>query len=376
MTRRLRLTDILDSSAYILLHSIGKILKIIGKATQTITMDALFAQVRDLYAGSSEIERQTIQEQLRTLQSSFDDDWDLVVRLASGAIIFPLVKIGTSLSVFATLCSSQTPVLLSSLSATTGADPKTLSRLLRAMAAFGLIEHDSSESFSANRTTFVLANEHVSGALAHCYDIHIPAAYALPAWLSENEYRDIATVKDLPFHKALGTEMTPFEWMKAHPEHMTSLGHAMAIQRKSSWIESFPVINEIGKIEADPNSILLVDIGGGFGQQALSFRKKFSSVPGRIIVQDIPATLASAPKLVGVEFQIHDFFTEQPNKRARFYYLRHILHDWTDQESIEILKNIVPAMGSESRIIIDEIVLPDEKLPWQAAYSESKILSR
>lgn len=27
-------------------------------------------------------------------------------------------------------------------------------------------------------------------------------------------------------------------------------------------------------------------------------------------------------------------------------------------------------MGPDSRIVIDEVVLPDEKLPWQVAYSK------
>lgn len=59
---------------------------------------------------------------------------------------------------------------------------------------------------------------------------------------------------------------------------------------------------------------------------------------------------------------------------AKFYYLRHILHDWTDEDCVKILKNIVPAMGSESKIVIDEIVFPETGAPWQAAYMDLTML--
>lgn len=285
----------------------------------------------------------------------------------------PLVKIGTDLSLFTTLSSSKEPLTLSALSASTSAAPKMLSHLLRAMATFGLIDQPSAETFAANRTTRTLSDVHVSGAIAHAFDIHLPVAYAFPSWLAENKYQDITSNKNLPFQKAMKTDLAPFEWMKQRPEQMASLGHAMAIQREGTWLDSYPVTTAIGTFKAAADSALLVDIGGGFGQQALAFKKKFPDVDGRIVVQDIASTLSSAPKVEGLEFQEHDFFKEQPIKGAKFYYLRHILHDWTDEDCIRILSAVVPALGPESRIIVDEIVLPDEQMPWQAAYSTLSI---
>ena len=333
-------------------------------------MDALTTQIRNLYDEASEQDRLKIQEDLRILQTYFDNDWDLVIRMASGSMQLPLLQIGSSLSLFATLSSSPEPLSVKTLSTITKAAPRLLSRLLRAMAAFGLIDQPQANFFSANRTTRTLSNEHVSGAIKHCYDIHLPTAYVFPAWLKEKMYQDITSNKDLPFHEALDTKLTPFEWMKAHPEQMESLGHAMAMQRESSWTDSFPIEKEIGGFQPTLDSAILVDIGGGFGQQALSFSQKYRSNPRTVIVQDIPATLANAPELPGIVFQEHDFFTEQQVKGAKFYYLRHILHDWSDEECIRILKKIIPAMGIESRVVVDEVVLPDEKLPWQAAYSK------
>lgn len=69
---------------------------------------------------------------------------------------------------------------------------------------------------------------------------------ALPEFLAEREYQMITSSKDLPFQKAFKTDLTPFDWLKLHPEHIKSLGHAMAIQRQSHWIDHYPVEQEVG----------------------------------------------------------------------------------------------------------------------------------
>lgn len=46
---------------------------------------------------------------------------------------------------------------------------------------------------------------------------------------------------------------------------------------------------------------------------------------------------------------------------ARYYYLRTILHNWDDDRSVEILRNLVPALGPNSQILIDEMVVPNTK---------------
>ena len=45
---------------------------------------------------------------------------------------------------------------------------------------------------------------------------------------------------------------------------------------------------------------------------------------------------------------------------AKLYYLRHILHDWSNKKSQAILSQLVKAMDpTYSRLLIDEYVLPD-----------------
>ena len=65
-----------------------------------------------------------------------------------------------------------------------------------------------------------------------------------------------------------------------------------------------------------------------------------------------------------ISFQVHDFFTPQP-VAADVYFMRWILHDWSDKYAIRIIRNIVPAMKPGSRIVIMETVLqPPGKLSF------------
>ena len=63
----------------------------------------------------------------------------------------------------------------------------------------------------------------------------------------------------------------------------------------------------------------------------------------------VPASLRSR-----ITFQAHDFFTPQPVRGAAVYFMKHILHDWSDPYAARILKQIVPAMAPTSRIVFME----------------------
>lgn len=83
----------------------------------------------------------------------------------------------------------------------------------------------------------------------------------------------------------------------------------------------------------------------------------------RCVVQDLPSNevhfRAALPEALEgrVTWQAHDFFQEQPTKGADVYLLRHVLHDWSDEYARKILRNLVPALGPKSRILVGEIIM-------------------
>lgn len=120
---------------------------------------------------------------------------------------------------------------------------------------------------------------------------------------------------------------------------------------------------------------LLVDVGGNVGHDLLEFRRAYDQqhVKGRLILQDLPAVIESAPaeelRQAGIETMVHDFFTEQPIKGARAYYLHHILHDWQDEQCVEIVQRVREAMRpGYSRLLVNEHVIPAMGANWEATY--------
>lgn len=86
-----------------------------------------------------------------------------------------------------------------------------------------------------------------------------------------------------------------------------------------------------------------------------------------LVVQDLPGPIANAQTNIQelsedirsrVQAFEHDFFQPQPITGADIYLMRTILHDWPDADAIKILKNIVCAMKSSSRLLIMDMVLP------------------
>ena len=64
-------------------------------------------------------------------------------------------------------------------------------------------------------------------------------------------------------------------------------------QFRKSWIDVFAPDDLLQKArEADVPA--LVDIGGGLGVDVIEFRRRYPNVSGRIILQELPAVIASA----------------------------------------------------------------------------------
>lgn len=111
------------------------------------------------------------------------------------------------------------------------------------------------------------------------------------------------------------------------------------------------------------NPQLFVDVGGSLGKFSILLARRLKQL--RCIVQDLPDVVAQGASVLPtdvadqVEFMAHDFFSEQVVKGADIYFLRWILHDWSDKYCIKILQALIPALKDGSRIIIGEWVVPE-----------------
>ena len=106
-------------------------------------------------------------------------------------------------------------------------------------------------------------------------------------------------------------------------------------------------------------------MGGNSGSASLALAKQFPNL--RFIVQDLLQPIRDAQKGAQIlpseiadriEFMEHDFFKPQPVQDADVYLLRMIIHDWSDDDAVKILKELVKVMKDNSRIVIMDMVLP------------------
>lgn len=131
--------------------------------------------------------------------------------------------------------------------------------------------------------------------------------------------------------------------------------------------------HDFSKLASDePERILLCDVGGGHGFSITEILKAHPEIkPEQCVLQDTAAVVEFAKTCnqqlpAGVKFQVHDFFTPQPIKQARAYYLRAIAHGLSDANLVRVLKQIVPAMAPDSKILISENVTPETEFVSRA----------
>ena len=80
------------------------------------------------------------------------------------------------------------------------------------------------------------------------------------------------------------------------------------------WLAVFPIEEEVGDWSAGPEGTLFVDVGGGFGHQCSALKAKYPELSGKVILQDLPQTLAHVQPIEGVEIMMQNFHEPQEIK--------------------------------------------------------------
>ncbi|KAG4183492.1 hypothetical protein ERO13_A09G112600v2 [Gossypium hirsutum] len=109
----------------------------------------------------------------------------------------------------------------------------------------------------------------------------------------------------------------------------------------------------------------LVDVGGGLGITLNLITSKYPSIKG--INFDLPHVIQHAPAYPGVQHVGRDMFESVPKGAAIF--MKWILHDWSGDHCLKLLKNCYNAIPKDGKVIVVEAVVPD--VPEANAYLRS-----
>lgn len=149
-------------------------------------------------------------------------------------------------------------------------------------------------------------------------------------------------------------------------------------QGRPSWMDPgfYPVQENL--VEGfNTETAMLVDVGGSIGHDLEELYLKHPSLPGKLILQDLPIVIGQIQTLdPRIEPMPYDFYQDQPIKGARAYYMHSVLHDWPDATCRIILANITAAMTpGYSKLLINENVVPDRGAQWEATALDVMMLT-
>ncbi|PLB48528.1 putative O-methyltransferase [Aspergillus steynii IBT 23096] len=338
-------------------------------------MDSIVAQVHSLAKNADEAARRSIQTALEDLLFEIQDPKYIVYQLLNSPVKLTVVRVSIDINLFKTLANSESPRTVSSLAEQLKVDEDLLGRILRYLASNNLIKQTGVEEFAANQVTQIFTGKGAEAVTSQAFNVVGPVLQVVPPFLAETNYQSISVKTKTPLQKAFNTELSAFEWLAQNPEHMQNAQLAMVSNQASNWARNFKLLDDavhefMECSQPSSDRPFLVDVGGGYGHQTGHLKDKHPCLSGHLVLQDMPQVVAQVSGLEGVKVMAQDFFTPQAVQGAPFYYFRRILHDYPDDQCVKILQNIIPVMASDSRILIDETVLPDTNVSWQAVMAD------
>ena len=122
----------------------------------------------------------------------------------------------------------------------------------------------------------------------------------------------------------------------------------------------------------------LVDVGGGNGTVIAAVLKKNPAIKG--ILYDLPGVIERAKKnladlgLASRCQTIAGSFFEAAPPGGDAYQMRHIIHDWTDEQCHTILTHIRKVIPAQGRLLVIEMVVQPGNVPQPAKWLDLNML--
>ncbi|KAF8839427.1 S-adenosyl-L-methionine-dependent methyltransferase [Paxillus ammoniavirescens] len=243
-------------------------------------------------------------------------------------------------------------------------DSKKLARIMRLLGTRGCYNEVDANTFANNRLSLILHSEnpvrHMIALQAEACAKGVAAVYETLKNPENGRSNDPAHAPVMFANNKEGITGTFFDWMRQDDARRQSYHHSMrglsVIMGSLAILTHFPF----------EKYSTVVDVGGGIGAFSLPLAKTHKHV--KITIHDLSEALDQArdvwakdcPEAIQedrVEFTELNFFAQVPVEGKDIYYLRNIIHDWPDQESALILRNVRQALGPHSRVLIHDYVL-------------------
>jgi C-methyltransferase len=269
-----------------------------------------------------------------------------MMELVMGAWVSQAVQVAAELGIADALAKG--PLPLDDLANHVGADPGALSRLMRALVSRGAFCQHRDGHYGLTPLADTLRSD---------------APVSMSGWarfIGSPQHREhwsllVASVKSGKAIIPLLRGKDAFEYFKDEPELAKKFNDAMT--GISDWAATAVVAGY--DFTRYPT---IVDVGGGQGGLLSAILAATPNVQG--VLYDLPEVVAGASPLLkqrGIEDRVRieggSFFESVPAGGAA-YVLKNVIHDWSDEQAVAILRNVCTAAGADGTVLLVELVLP------------------
>jgi hypothetical protein len=228
------------------------------------------------------------------------------------------------------------------------ADPSAMYRLLRAMAALGLLNETSPQHFRLTELGRPLRKDVPDSAWA---------AVVFWADLLANFWSQLGECVRTGKNAAQVMEQAgiPSRWSQ-EPD----AGSIFRAVMGTSPAEDYAPIADAWPF---PASGVVADLGGGGGSLILAILERYPNVRGMLVERDASIEAATARfqslSLADRCELIAADLSETVPPGADVYMLKHVLHGYTDDKAVAILRHCRDLVPAEGSLLVIEFVLPD-----------------
>jgi len=230
------------------------------------------------------------------------------------------------------------------LAAAAGVRAGQLKRVVRALSAFGIFTIDAGGKVAHTPRSLLLRGD-TPGSLHHSARFWTGSG-SWRAW----EELDVAMVGGVPHEAAWGTGR--FAYLRDHQDEARAFDAFMA---------NFPDDRHAAVAEAYDFSDagLIADIGGGNGEMLRQILGRHPTARG-VVFDRLDVVAAIEPDRLAegrISVQGGSFLEEVPAGCDTYMMVR-VLHDWSDEDAVRILRRCKAAMNAGSRLLVVEGLLP------------------
>lgn len=290
----------------------------------------------------------SVRRRLRRIERKLQPPSASVLELLSSSWIAQGVYTVTKLGIIEALRDG--PRSADEVAQSVGANPDAVYRLMRLLASHDIFKQHRDRRFSLARRGEALradAPESMRGIVLFWGD---PLHWEHWGQLSQSVRSGRCAIEEL-------RGKPTFEWFEDVPELAAVFNDGMTSISKMET----PVV-----VSAYDFSVFqtIVDVGGGHGLLLAEILRHARNSKG--ILFDSESVIEGAPSVLqpaGVADRcttVGGSFFESIPAGGDAYLLKHIIHDWDDEKSVQILRNVRTAMNPDAKVLIIEAVVPDD----------------